>query len=342
MRIEKVYGLPPDPCHAERSARRVLTGRAKGEVMEDQVLYQTLLEYTREVIVLSSFDGSRRYVSPSVTQVTGWTPEEYQAQRDLDVVHPDDLASVKRAVEDVAGGTPSRVFRYRARQKSGDYLWVEESIREYVDPQSKLRNGYVSTVRDIHEQKNVEDQLAARKNMLSELALRDDLTGISNRYAFDQSLESEARRLTRNSRDTAMLIVDVDLLTEYNDAHGERMGDQLLKRVAMAIMQIVRRDSDIVARYRGGAFVMLLPMTDRKGAEFVAQCALEAVRALAIPHPDSATGWLTVSVGGACWPAENRIDPDWFLQQADTALFRAKSLGKDTYSMVECRPTALA
>jgi len=78
-------------------------------------------------------------------------------------------------------------------------------------------------------------------------------------------------------------------------------------------------------------------MTDCEGAEHLARAALEAIRALAIPHAHSPKGILTVSVGVACWPTGKPTDPMRLLEQADTALYRAKSAGRDTFSVIQCQ-----
>jgi diguanylate cyclase (GGDEF)-like protein len=134
----------------------------------------------------------------------------------------------------------------------------------------------------------------------------------------------------------ALLMVDVDKFKEYNDHYGHLPGDQCLKQVAAALRQALRRDSDLAARFGGEEFVILLPMTDCEGAEHLAGAILEAVRALAIPHIHAPKGILTISIGVACWPGGSLTDPKRLLQLADTALYRAKSAGRDTFRVIHC------
>ncbi len=234
------------------------------------------------MVVITYFDRPQRYVSPAVEQITGLTPDEYLATPVAELVHPDDLGAMTQAIEDVTHGTFSNVYRGRVRHKDGGYRWVETLLRSCVDPDSKRAVGYVATIRDIGEQKKQEDLLASENRRLSEDASQDELTGIANRRLFNKTLLREVRRQTRNTTAMAMLMVDVDHFKQYNDQYGHLPGDQCLKQVASTLKQALLRDSDLVARFGGEEFVILLPMTDCAGAEHLARSVLEAIRVLAI------------------------------------------------------------
>jgi diguanylate cyclase (GGDEF)-like protein len=188
-------------------------------------------------------------------------------------------------------------------------------------------------MRDISEQKKQEDLLVSKNLQLATDASHDDLTRIANRRLFNLTLRREVRRQTRKTQAMALLMVDIDLFKQYNDHDGHLGGDEVLKRVASTLTEALKRDSDLVARFGGDEFVILLPMTESDGAEQLASATLNAVRALAIPHIYSPLGILTVSVGVACWPSGNAADPQWLLQQVDVALYRAKNSGRN------CEPT---
>jgi diguanylate cyclase (GGDEF)-like protein/PAS domain S-box-containing protein len=320
----------------KRKSDELLLRQAERRAVENQSIYQTLLEHSQEMIVLASFDGQHRHVSPRVLQITGWTPEEYLERPLSEVFHPEDLPSVMHALDNVKAGGEPGIIRNRIIHKDGSVRWIEALIRSYVDSDSNQPIGYVATVRDISHQVEQEELAASERRQLSEYASQDELTGIPNRRQFNQSLELEVRRRTRKTLAIALLMLDVDYFKQYNDIYGHLPGDACLKQIAAAFQRTTNRSSDLTARFGGEEFVILLPMTDREGAEHIARVALEGVRALAIPHSSSPSGIVTVSIGVACWPAGKALDPLSFVQRADDALYRAKRAGRNGYSILEC------
>jgi diguanylate cyclase (GGDEF)-like protein/PAS domain S-box-containing protein len=331
------WGLATFIDISEPKRNYVLLQEAEKRARHNEAISRTLLEQSQELIVVSYFEKSLRFVSPAVEQITGLTPSEYLATPVEELAHPDDLPIMTQAIKEVAHGTKSGVYRGRVKHKDGGYRWVETLLRSWVDPDSGRVVGYVATIRDIGEQKKREDLLASENRRLLRDASQDELTGIPNRRQFNKTLVREVRRQTRNTSAMALLMLDIDHFKQYNDQFGHLPGDHCLKQVAAALKRTLQRDSDLVARFGGEEFVMLLPQTDCHGAEHVARAVLEAIRTLVIPHSYSPAGILTVSVGVACWPAGKPIDSRRLLQQADAALYRAKNAGRDTFCVIQCQ-----
>jgi diguanylate cyclase (GGDEF)-like protein len=127
-----------------------------------------------------------------------------------------------------------------------------------------------------------------------------------------------------------MLMIDIDDFKAYNDNYGHVQGDSCLRRVAEALASALPRAGDLVARYGGEEFAVLLPATDARGAQRVAERLLAAVRALGIPHAHSPVcPRITVSMGGATSGADGIDTPKALLLAADRALYAAKQRGKD-------------
>jgi diguanylate cyclase (GGDEF)-like protein len=170
------------------------------------------------------------------------------------------------------------------------------------------------------------------------MACTDELTGVANRRHFDEMLNLEWVRNAREGTSLALLMVDVDHFKRYNDCHGHPAGDVCLKAVARALASVARRPADLVGRVGGEEFAVLLPGTDLKGARRVAQEAIEAVHALAVPHADSPTApQVTASIGvAACSDAEfvDRASSS-LVRVADEALYAAKSAGRNRWCTVE-------
>ncbi len=183
--------------------------------------------------------------------------------------------------------------------------------------------------------------LTARRES-ERLARHDGLTGLANRRHFDDYLDQECRRATRDLRPLSLVLLDVDHFKQYNETFGHQTGDRCLIVVASALRERLRRPGDLVARYGGDEFVAVLPNTDLDGARQVAEGLRDGVKALGIEHTP-VTGPLTISVGVACAdPTRESFTPDQLLFAADDALLRAKREQRDrvvTAQRLGKRPT---
>jgi diguanylate cyclase (GGDEF)-like protein len=162
---------------------------------------------------------------------------------------------------------------------------------------------------------------------VEELALTDPLTGVRNRRCFMQVAALEFERATRHGRPMALVLIDVDHFKQINDRHGHQMGDQSLIDIAQACQRTLRR-TDLLARFGGEEFIVLLPETGQREAVRLAERMREAVHTdLRLPdHPS--TGAVTISLGAV---ALSRATPtlDLLIQAADQALYDAKRSGRD-------------
>ncbi len=181
----------------------------------------------------------------------------------------------------------------------------------------------------------VNDQLRNANQKLKELAVRDPLTGILNRRRFDELLEFEVRRGTRARHPFAMLMVDLDHFKRVNDTYGHPAGDRVLKAIAEHLKAKLR-STDIVARFGGEEFAILLLDTDRTMAYQTALKLCESIRALPIHVDDDDTGieQVTASIGVATFPHDAATTAD-IIEAADRALYVAKNSGRDQVVQAE-------
>lgn len=314
---------------SERKRNELLLETAERNARGNEALYKIVIDHSPEMLVLSPLNGGERYVSPGVKALTGFNAEEYLAIKGLDFMHPDERPRASAIIEDLRKGKLSHTLQYRALQKSGGYRWVEAVVTGYTQPDGLEVGGYVASLRDLTDQKEREDRLAAENLQLSAAALKDELTGIANRRGFNQILHRESLRQGRSNHDLSLLIFDVDCFKQYNDLYGHLGGDECLKTIAYTVSSCLRRESDLLARFGGEEFVALLPMTDAAGAVALAEKARAAVASLGLPHPSSAHQVVTVSVGVSTWIAGGELDSQSLLAQADAALYRAKEHGRN-------------
>ncbi|MRR34210.1 GGDEF domain-containing protein [bacterium] len=178
----------------------------------------------------------------------------------------------------------------------------------------------------IAEQKR---QLIESNEMLQHLSFRDPLTNVANRRFLEMTLDSEWKLHVRSRHSLSIIMIDIDWFKSFNDSYGHLAGDECLRRVAAALETSLRRSTDLVTRYGGEEFCVLLPVTDRKGAVFAGRNMMRAIHALQIPHGGSPFGRVTVSMGVAgCLPAHGRNVAE-LIHAADTALYNAKAEGKN-------------
>jgi diguanylate cyclase (GGDEF)-like protein len=168
------------------------------------------------------------------------------------------------------------------------------------------------------------ERLLDRERDLETLAYRDELTGVANRRYAVRQLAAMVSRARRHDLDLSVLLIDADRFKALNDRHGHAAGDALLRGLADRLARRVRRE-DIVARFGGEEFLVILPETDAEGAAAVAEDVRAAVAAepfavgrVALP--------LTISAGTATWRGE---DAEHLIARADRGLYAAKEGGRD-------------
>nr|WP_269143631.1 sensor domain-containing diguanylate cyclase [Massilia phyllostachyos] len=191
-------------------------------------------------------------------------------------------------------------------------------------------------VRQLDVREQLEGELLSTKahletanTALSTMAYIDGLTDLFNRRYYELALQREVGRASRNGTPFAVLMLDIDYFKHYNDRYGHQAGDAALVAVAQAIQRGLRRSGDLAARYGGEEFVVILPDTDLAGAREVAETIRVSVQARALPHADSPLGVVTVSIGMHATIPHDAEDGANVVGQADAALYRAKTAGRN-------------
>ena len=157
---------------------------------------------------------------------------------------------------------------------------------------------------------------------VTELSLKDPLTGIHNRRYFDLFLTNEVNRSTRVGNALALILLDIDHFKKYNDTYGHQAGDKVIQNVAFCISE-GRRSTDVAARIGGEEFALILPETEMEGAQIVAEKIQDVIRtSSAFEHP------VTVSLGISALSGLD-INAESLVKQADLALYEAKQKGRD-------------
>ncbi len=208
-------------------------------------------------------------------------------------------------------------------------------VRDYellVRTRSALRLKHEIDRRKAHEKGLLEStrQLSDLTSLLQSLSLMDSLTAVGNRRLFDQCLSQEWRRAHRNQSELSLIMLDIDHFKRLNDSFGHLVGDECLKQLVQCVRGSLRRASDMVCRYGGEEFGIILPDTSLEGAIVVAENLRKNVEALTLVDlPVKTIPKLTISVGVATILPDNLLTSKDLLISADSSLYDAKNAGRN-------------
>ena len=299
--------------------------KSEAVLVQKEAEFRLLAESASDLVLRFDSDGNRTYISPAAERVLGYTPDELIGKNAFDIINDEDRPVADAAAARLRSGlSEQETITYRRKRKDGVEVWFETSLRSTTD--SAGQYSVVGVTRDITERKQLELQL-------ERMALRDGLTGLANRRAFDAALTREVARSQRTGAPLSLLMIDADRFKRFNDDNGHLAGDTCLKAIAAVVSQAARRPTDLAARYGGEEMVLLLPETELAAAHAIAAEITRQVAALAIPHERNPPWKLvTVSVGTA---SIDPVDVDavydgaWLVRAADLALYDAKAHGRN-------------
>lgn len=173
----------------------------------------------------------------------------------------------------------------------------------------------------------------ALREALRNQSIRDPLTGLYNRRYLEEMMERETRRAVRAEHGLGVLMLDLDHFKKFNDTYGHDAGDTILRETAAFLVKSVRAE-DIVCRFGGEEFIVILPMADLRASQARAERIRSKIRELHALHQGQPLGMITASIGVAALP-EHGTTPKELVAAADAALYRAKRAGRDRVQLAE-------
>jgi diguanylate cyclase (GGDEF)-like protein/PAS domain S-box-containing protein len=279
--------------------------------------FRALVQNASDLIAILEQGGSVRYESPSHQRILGQSGAEVLGRSFLDMVHPEDrphVTAALRALVDRPGEIAT--LEYRRRHRNGTWKFVESTASNLLAHPAVA--GIVLNSHDITDRKQSEERLLHD-------ALHDELTGLPNRALFMDRLRQSMERSHREpDRLTIVLFLDIDRFKIVNDSLGHLVGDELLVQISGSLLAALR-PTDTIARVGGDEFAILLDgAKDAADAEQIAARIHER-----LTTPINLRGheiFLTASIGIAVHTPEYER-PEDLLRDADTAMYRAKSMG---------------
>jgi diguanylate cyclase (GGDEF)-like protein/PAS domain S-box-containing protein len=260
------------------------------------------------------------------------TPEEVVGKTDFDMpwgIDNEPAAEEFRASDRqvIESGAPVMHVVARIRQKDGFVLWTETNKIPIRDRAGRVK-GVLCVLDDITQRKVAEQALEEANREMERLSTIDLLTQVPNRQYFTDQFQKEWSRARRHQMELACILFDVDHFKKFNEKFGLPAGDACLRRIVETAGQALKRPTDLLARYGGEKFVIILPSVGAEGARLVAEDIRRRIENLRLDTPKGAAG-VTASFGVFAGFALYIDSPEVFLASAEKALLQAKNSGRN-------------
>jgi len=312
-------------CVISHDISAELAERTAREHVEEQLRrsFDTALIATS----LVSLDGIHMAVNDAACRLLGRTREELTSTNWEEFTHLDHRGEITQArAAALSGGDEGHIRQKRYLLPDGRTIWAEVHDVLVRNPDGTPSH-FVIQLQDITHRRQEESRL--RK-----MAERDPLTGLLNRRGFETVLEAHLRDLGRYTPSGALLMVDLDNFKHHNDTYGHNAGDELLAGIGRCLSDHLR-GSDTAGRIGGDEFLVLLPHAHRDGAETVARMLLKRIQNTAAAITGDTDRPVTASIGVTCFDAAGKVSIKESLEQADSAMYEAKRLGKGRLAFYE-------
>jgi diguanylate cyclase (GGDEF)-like protein len=254
--------------------------------------------------------------------------------KNINILIPETCASKNKLYQQHTQETGENKFigvyrKLMARKKDGMEFPAEVAVTKMTDSGNSI---FTVVIRDITEQKKIEENLRESNERLKTSANTDSLTGLANRRNFDLTFQDEINRATRTGLPLSLLLCDLDHFKQYNDTFGHVAGDECLQLIADAMFKHFERGGELPCRYGGEEFAVILPNINTFDVEKISSSLLKRIREMKIPNPESSAGeFVTMSIGYSTYIPHSKapLSPEVFIENADKGLYAAKSNGRN-------------
>jgi diguanylate cyclase (GGDEF)-like protein/PAS domain S-box-containing protein len=281
-------------------------------------MLDAVLDAATSLIVVADPQGTLVRWNRACEQLLGYTAEELHAPRALlGIVPREERPIAVAALEALAAGESPVRNEFHWRTRKGKLRLIEWSYTALTAPDGSVTH-VVGTGIDVTETREFAAEREATEERLRHIADHDGLTGLYNRRRFEQELDRHIVHGRRYGMDGALLVIDLDRFKQVNDGHGHRAGDHVLATVAR-VLRARLRESDILARFGGDEFAVLMPHGGAAEAAELANLVVNAVRR----EVSTPAGPLDASVGYALFE-DATTSSDEVLSRADDAMYADK------------------
>lgn len=291
--------------------------KAQNDLMEAEAKYRCLIENSLVGVYILQ-DGKIVYVNPRLCEMSGYSFDELIGMEITDCIYPEDLTLVNENINKrYKNEAASVTYEYRAIRKDKSVITLEIYGSKIF---YNGREAIIGTVIDITERKNTE-------KIIKHMAYHDQLTDLPNRYLLREKLNEAIIDSRQNNCHFALLFLDLDRFKPINDTMGHEIGDKVLIEIAERLKACVYK-SDIISRYGGDEFSILLPGAGVRRASEVAQQIITKISLPITLHHHELL--LTPSIGISVFPNHGESF-NTLIKNADLAMYHAKSSGKNNF-----------
>ena len=272
-------------------------------------------------------DGRIAYTNPTFDRMFGYGPGGLVEKHVNVLLAPSDKSQEEAAKEIMATLQARGAWsgEIRSVRKDGTFFWTHTNISEFHHPE--LGPVWLSVRQDITERKRAEEELRQANCRLEQMAYTDPMTNLPNRRGFLEALGRELQRIRRYGGHLSVALVDVDHFKAINDTHGHLVGDRVLAEFGSRLRDGLRQ-ADLLARFGGDEFIILLPDTPLDAAEATVDRLRPDALELPVGGPPGAVS-VTFSAGVSAVQGSDEADLTDLLHWTDEALYAAKRAGRD-------------
>lgn len=301
--------------------------------------FQLAIEGTQDGLWDWNIASGELYMSNQFALMLGYKPNELEQNIDTwtQLLHPEDREQVQAVIQDYFSsvGTKDYESLFRLRHKNGEWIWIRGRGKALFSKDNQpLR--FLGFNSDITQQIEYEKKL-------DHTAKHDNLTNLPNRFLFNELIQNAMNQCHRSGKTLALLYVDLDGFKAINDSFSHQAGDYVLIKTAERMQKIIRNE-DIIARLGGDEFVIgiinlehqddILPLVERLLTD------LRQPIEYAVPKKTMLK--VSASIGISFYPQENSLGSDALIRQADVAMYKAKSSGKNQFYFFDVTADKLA
>ncbi len=329
----------------ERLKNLVKFGRLVSDEVSEEESYSILLKYLSksfgiDKIVVVSLSNSENIAEIIATYGDDYEPDssEPSCPTELRVIQDHSLCRAVRSGQDFVVNdvvTDYRCPYQEVGQAEGSYMcapistggavlgWihlVSTQVNFFNPERCFMINSYISTIAPSISNMRL---LKAHRNM----AMRDSLTGLYNRRFLEESISAQVPFAERYGQPLSLMMIDIDHFKRFNDLYGHKQGDEIMQKVSNVLMDTAR-DSDVVSRYGGEEFVIIMPNTTKEGGMKLAEKIRQAIETRTLLNMNGTKEVTTVSIGLSTFP-EDANDIAELMRQVDIALYKSKAKGRN-------------
>lgn len=291
------------------------------QIKQDELNLKEYVHLVDKNIITSSTDlaGTIIYTSEAFCKISGYEKDELIGKSHRILRHKDMPKEIYEDIWDHLLNNKEWNGEIKNLKKDGGFYWVKANISPTFDMYGN-KIGYTAIRQDITD-----------KKLIEKISITDGLTDIYNRRHFDAIFPKMLKSFKRSKDLISFLIMDVDHFKQYNDTYGHQMGDMVLIEIAKTLKRSLKREDDFCFRLGGEEFGVVFNTDNKEEALEYANQIRENIEKMNIEHSkNSASKYVTASMGLICLKRGNVESEDVIYREADTLLYKAKEQGRNT------------